>query len=67
MIVAGGFQRCIVDHSVFYRKTTCDCVLLAVYVDDILVTDSDTKGIADIKAHLQTHFVTKDMDKPRYY
>ena len=50
-------------------KTRClhGCVLLAVYVDDILVTGSDTKGITDIKAHLQTHFVTKDMDKPRYF
>ena len=67
IVVAGGLQRCAVDHSIFYRKTTCGYVLLAVYVDDILVTCSDTKGNADIKQHLQTHFVTKDIGKPRYF
>ena len=67
VVVVVGFQRCAVDHSVFYRKITYGCALLAVYIDDILVTGSDTKGIADIKALLQTHFVTKDMGKPRYF
>ena len=23
VVMAGGFQRCAVDHSVFYRKTAC--------------------------------------------
>ena len=55
------------DHSVFYRKTGRGCVILAVYVDDIPVTSSDTEGIAEIKRHLHTHFVTKDMGKPRYF
>ena len=52
--MAGGFQRCVVDHLVFYRKTACGCVLLAVYVDDILVTGSDKEGIEEIKEHLRT-------------
>ena len=55
------------NHSVFYRKTGRGCVILAVYVDDIPVTSSDTEGIAEIKRHLHTHFVTKDMGKPRYF
>ena len=42
-------------------------MLLAVYVDDILVTDSDAKDVEEIKEHLRTHFVTKDMGKPRYF
>ena len=67
MVLAGGFQRCAVDHSIFYRKTTSGCVILAVCVDDILVTDSNVKGIAEIKQHLHTHFVTKDMGKSHYF
>ena len=40
---------------------------MIVYVDDILVTDNDTVGIKQIKKYLRTHFVTKDMGKPRYF
>ena len=65
--MTGGFQRCVVEHSMFYRKTTNGCVLLTVYVDDILVTSSDTVDIRQIKKHLRTHFVTKNMDKPWYF
>ena len=42
-------------------------VLLVVYVDDILVTDSDTMGIRQIKEHFRIHFVTKNMGKSRYF
>ena len=65
--MVGGFQRCAIDHSVFYKKTAYECVLLAIYVDDILVTGSDKEGIEEIKENLKTHFVTKDMGKPRYF
>ena len=42
-------------------------MLIAVYVDDILVTGSDKESNEEIKEHLRTHFVTKDMEKPRYF
>ena len=42
-------------------------MLLAVYVDDVLVIGSDKEDIEEIKEHLRTHFVTKDMEKPRYF
>ena len=35
--------------------------------DDILVTGSDAKDIEEIKEHLRTHFVIKDIGKPRYF
>ena len=65
--MTGGFKRCAVDHSVFYRRITNGCVLLAVYVDDILLTGSDTEGIRETKEYLGTHFVTKDIGKPWYF
>src|SRR4051812_26464123 len=38
----GGFQRCPVDHSVFFRRTSVgDISIMAVYVDDIILTGSD--------------------------
>ena len=46
IIMGVGFHRCIVDHSVFIRKTKEGCVL-AVYVDDILITGSNIAGIVE--------------------
>ncbi|KAL0423991.1 UNVERIFIED_CONTAM: Retrovirus-related Pol polyprotein from transposon RE2 [Sesamum radiatum] len=42
-------------------------VVLAVYVDDILITGSDIDGIEEAKTYLQKHFVTKDLGRPRYF
>ena len=52
VIMDGGFQICVVDHSVFYRTTDSGCVILVVYVDDILLTGSDSTAIAETKKYL---------------
>ncbi|KAK4380940.1 Retrovirus-related Pol polyprotein from transposon RE2 [Sesamum angolense] len=62
-----GFSRCQADHSVFVQTTTSGMVVLAVYVDDILITGSDIVGIEEAKTYLQKHFVTKDLGRPRYF
>ena len=50
------------DHSVFVRRTRSDIVVLTVYVDNILLTGSDSAGIVETKMYLKRHFVIKDMD-----
>ncbi|KAL0370961.1 UNVERIFIED_CONTAM: Retrovirus-related Pol polyprotein from transposon RE2 [Sesamum angustifolium] len=60
-----GFSRCQADHSVFVQTTKTGMVVLAVYVDDILITGSDINGIEEAKTYLQKHFVTKDLGRPR--
>ena len=67
VLTDGGFHRCAVDHSVFYRKTNGGCVVFTVYVDDILLTESDSAAIFDTKEYLRRHFVTKDMGRPKYF
>ncbi|KAL0392174.1 UNVERIFIED_CONTAM: Sucrose transport protein SUC4 [Sesamum radiatum] len=62
-----GFSRCQVDHSVFVQTTRSGMVVLAVYVDDILITDSDIVGIEEAKTYLRKHFITKDLGRPRYF
>ena len=38
--------RSTIDHFVFYHHTsTRHCIYLIVYVDDIVITDSDQDGI----------------------
>ena len=44
-----GFQKCYSNHSIFIRKTSSGTVILAVYVDDILLTGSDVLGIVKAK------------------
>ena len=61
------FQRCHSDHSVFIRRTKSGIVVLAVYVDDILLIGSDSAWLLETKKYLKCHFVTKDMGRPKYF
>ena len=63
-----GMLRSIADHSVFYHHNSSgQCIYLVVYVDDIVITDSDQDGIQKLKQHLFTHFQTKDLGKLKYF
>ncbi|KAL0313654.1 UNVERIFIED_CONTAM: Retrovirus-related Pol polyprotein from transposon RE1 [Sesamum calycinum] len=62
-----GFLRCQANHSVFVQTTKTGIVVLAVYVDDILIAGSDSEGIEEAKTYLQKHFFTKDLGRPRYF
>ena len=47
------------------RKTTSVCyAVLAIYVDDILLTGNDEDGIFATKAYLHTHFAICDLQTP---
>ena len=55
------------DYSVFYHHTFLgECIYLSVYVDDIVITDSDQDGIWKLK-HLFNYFQTKDLGKFKYF
>ena len=41
--------------------------MLVVYVDDIVITRSDSKGISSLKSFLHSHFHTKDLGMLRYF
>ena len=51
----------------FIRQRSTSCVILAVYVDNILVTGSNRIGVDESREFLKKHFVTKDLGKPRYF
>ena len=55
------------DHSVFYRNSNSGIILLVAYVDDIVITGSDSKGISYFKSFLQSQFHTKDLRMLRYF
>ena len=55
------------DHSIFYKNSGPGIILLVAYVDDIVITGSDTKGISSLKSFLQSQFHTKDLGMLRYF
>jgi len=61
------FHRYHSDHSVFIRRTKSGFVILTAYIDDILLTKSDSAQLVETKKYLMRHFVTKDMGKPKYF
>ena len=54
-------QKSKSDHSVFYRNSSSGIILLEVYVNDIVITVSDSKDISSLKSFLQIKFHTKDL------
>ena len=40
-----SMQKSKSDHSVFYRNSISGTIMLVVYVNDIVITESDSKGI----------------------
>ena len=42
-------------------------LVLAVYVDDILLTGNDLVGLLKTNEHLRRKFVTKDMGRYKYF
>ena len=62
-----GMKKSDHDHSVFYKQSDSGCILLAIYVDDIVITGSDKLGILQLKTFLQTKFQTKDLGALRYF
>ena len=43
-----GMQKSKSDHSVFYKNSNSGIILLVVYVEDIVTTGNDSKGILSL-------------------
>ena len=61
-----SLQKSKSDHSVFCRNSSSSIILL-VYVDDIVITGSDSTGISSLKSFLHGQFHTKDLGMLRYF
>ena len=62
-----GMKKSKSDHSVFYKNFSSGIILLLVYVDDIVITKSDCKGILSLKSFLHSQFYIKDLGMLKYF
>ena len=60
-------QKSKSDHNVFYKNTSSGIILLIMYVDDIVITGSNSKGILSLKSFLHNQFHTKDLGMLKYF
>ena len=56
-----GIHKSKSDHFVFYKNSEAGIILLVVYVDNIVITESDMAGISSLKSFLHSQFHTKDL------
>lgn len=62
-----GYAYSIYDYSLFYKKIETSFGYVAVYVDDIVVTRTDTMEIEELKAFLNSSFKIKDLGRLHYF
>ena len=67
LLFSYGFVSTVYDPMVMHKRNPKGCVVLAVYVDDIILTSSDEAEIAATKAYLCQHFVMGDLSPPWYF
>jgi hypothetical protein len=56
-----GFKRTDADHGVFYRKIKKDIVVLAVHVDDCMVTGNSTTHVNTFKVKMNEKYRLTDL------
>ena len=62
-----GFRRCLSEQAVYTRGTGDSAVILGVYVDDLVVTGSNTEEINLFKKQMMAEFEMTDLGLLSYY
>ena len=66
-LLDAGFCQSKADYSLFYRHKGKSSIFLLVYVDDIIITGTDTATISIIKNLLHQRFHLKDLGDLKYF
>src|SRR5438128_308180 len=61
------YTQCNGDHTVFYKHRGTHITILAVYVDDIVITGDDVEEIKWLKKRPGDTFEVKDIGQLRYF
>lgn len=66
-ISAFGFVSTPHDYALFTRCSDQGMILLLLYVDDMIITGDDIKGIIELWQYLNQHFEIKDFGSLSYF
>jgi Reverse transcriptase (RNA-dependent DNA polymerase) len=66
-MVGTRYQQINVDHTVFFKRDEGHITILAVYVDDMIITGNDEDEIARLKVRPGNEFEVKDLGHLRYF
>ncbi|GMI89878.1 hypothetical protein HRI_002657100 [Hibiscus trionum] len=68
VMLGQGFKQSQGDHTLFVKHSSSGGVtILLVYVDDIIVTGNDSKGIINLKKCLIKEFEVKELGRLKYF
>ena len=62
-----GFSSSSFDIALFLRQSDHGITILLLYVDDMIITDEDMRGILDLKHFLGRQFEMKDLGPLNYF
>jgi hypothetical protein len=62
-----GYSQCNVENTIFFKHKSSPIPILAIYVDDIVITGDDVEEIKCFKEKLGKSFEIKDLGYLRYF
>lgn len=66
-LLCQGFKQSKNDYSLFIKKHAGFICVVAVYVDDVILTGNDVPSIALLKSHLDNKFGIKDLGHLHFF
>ena len=55
------FTRSSQEHAVYFRRSGTSCLIIGVYVDDLIITGTENHQIEDFKAQMKNQFEMSDL------
>jgi hypothetical protein len=66
-LIATGFSRCHSDPNFYTKKVGSHLIILVLYVDDLILTSSDSKLLNHVKTSLKKKFEMTDLGFLHYF
>jgi hypothetical protein len=66
-LCALGFVRSESDYAIYYHGVGSDRLVVGVYVDDLVITESSSKEIQKFKLQMANTFMMSDLGLLTYY
>jgi len=62
-----GFEKCYCEHTLFVKKEEERCLIVSLYVDDLIYTRNSTEMFEEFKSSMMNEFSMTDLGKMRYF